>query len=161
MALPQTGAGAGATTPTIIEQIKGCIAAPDMDGRIKRERLAAIALNLGLEATNKPWAGHVLALLCESLDASAINEIMTHGPGRSNGRYKKEWYKWELGDGRPQFPNKRGEDAIRNFVYALLIPDLIIIYEGYKGDDGVAVKGLSVKRVCKKVKEELGIVVIR
>jgi hypothetical protein len=159
MALPQTGAGA--TTPTIIEQIKACIGAPNMDGRIKRERLAAIALNLGLEATNKPWAGHVLALLCESFDAAAINEIMTHGPGRYNGRYKKEWYKWKLGDGCPQFPNKRGEDAIRNFVYALLIPDLIIIYEGYKGDDGVGVKGLSVKGVCKKVKEELGIVVIR
>jgi hypothetical protein len=46
-------------------------------------------------------------------------------------------------------------------VYALLITDLIILYEGYKGDDGVGVKGLSVKGVCKKVKEELGIVVIR
>jgi hypothetical protein len=106
MALPQTGAGVA--MPTIIEQIKGCIGAPNIDGRIKRERLAAIALNLGLEATNKPWAGHVLALLCESFDTGAINEIMTHGPGR----YKKEWYKWKLGDGCPQFPNKRGEVAI-------------------------------------------------
>lgn len=159
MARPQTGVGVA--TPTIIQQIKGCIGALNMDGRLKRESLAAIALNLGLEATNKPWAGHVLALLCESFDAGAINEIMTHGPGRYNGRYKKEWDKWKLGDGRPQFPNKRGEDHIRNFVYALLIPDLIIIYKGYKSDDGVDVKGLSVKGVCKKVKEELGIVVIR
>jgi hypothetical protein len=35
---------------------------------MKRDRLAAIASsNLGLDATRKPWVGHNLALLSESL----------------------------------------------------------------------------------------------
>jgi hypothetical protein len=151
-------AAAEGATPNIIPQIKACLEHSDLGGRTKRDRLAAIASNLGLEASNKPWVGHVLALLCESLDTSVINEIMTHG----HGRYKKEWDKWKLGEGlRPPWQNKRGEDTIRTFVYELLMDDLIILYKGYEVDRGVRVKGLSVNRVCKKVKDEIGIVVIK
>jgi hypothetical protein len=124
---------------------------------MKRDRLAAIASKRDLEAGNKPWVGHVLALLSESLEASVIDEIMTQG----HGRYKKEWDKWELGDGRPLWPNRKGEDRIRSLVYDLLMEDLIILYKGYEVDGGVPLKGLSVKGVCKKVKDEIGIVVIK
>ncbi len=125
---------------------------------MKRDRLAAIAANLGVEASNKPWVGHVLALLCESLEASVINDIMAHG----HGRYKKEWDKWELGqEPRPPWQNRRGEDTIRNLVYDLLMNDLIVLYNGYEVDGGAPLKPLSVKGVCKKVKDEIGIVVIK
>jgi hypothetical protein len=159
MALLPTGAEGA--MPSIIEQIKTCVGDRDIGGRSKRDRLATIASKFGLEETNKPWAGHVLALLCESLHTSVINEVMTRGPGSLGGRYKKEWDKWKLGDSRPQWENKRGEDAIRKFVYGLLMKDLITLYEGSQADCGVGAKGLSIEGVCKKVKEEIGIVVIK
>ena len=160
MALPST-VGGGA--PNVIEQMRSCLEDPDgngvsrrhIGGRMKRDRLAAIASNLGL--ANKPWAGHILALLSESLDISVINKIMTEGPGR----YQKEWDKWDLGEGRPAWENRRGEDKIRNFVYDLLIQDLIILYNGYEVDGGSRVSHLSVREVCKKVKDEIGLAVIK
>ncbi|CZR64812.1 uncharacterized protein PAC_14711 [Phialocephala subalpina] len=164
MALLPTAAGRG--TLNMIEQIKACLEDIDhngtnrrhIGGRMKRERLAAIASSkLDLEASNKHWVGHALALLCESLEASVINEIMTQG----HGRYKKEWDKWELAEGLPKWHNRRGEDRIRNLVYDLLMEDLIILYKGYEVDGGEQVKGLSVKGVCKKVKDEIGIVAIK
>ena len=91
---------------------------------MKRERLAAIASNLGLDATSKSCVGHILALLSESLDTSAINKIMTEGPGR----YQKEWDKWDLAEGLPAWEPRRGEDKIRTLVYDLLMHDLIILY---------------------------------
>jgi hypothetical protein len=144
-------------TPNIIENIRTCLEDRASGGRIKRDRLAAIASKLGFEGSNKPWVGHVLALLCESLEASVINDTMTHG----HGRYKKEWDKWRLGEGRPAWQNKKGEDTIRNFVYNLLIDDLIILKKGYRVDGGIQIKGLSVRGVCRKVKDDIGIVVIK
>jgi hypothetical protein len=126
-----------------------------MGGRMKRDRLAAIASNLGL--ASKPWIGHILALLSESLDTSVINQIMTEGPGR----YQKEWDKWDLAEGRPAWENRRGEDKIRNFVYDLLMQDLIALYKGYEVDGGLRVSHLSISGVCKKVKDEIGLVVIK
>jgi hypothetical protein len=143
--------------PYTIARIKQCLEDPHIGGRVKRDRLAAIASRPGSEVTNKPWVGHVLALLCESLEASVINEIMTSGPGR----YKKEWDKWKLGEGLLQWLNKRGEDTIRNLVYDLLMHDLILLYQGQEVDGGVGTRSLSVKGVCKKVKDEIGIVVIK
>ena len=124
---------------------------------MKRDRLAAIASDSGLDATSKPWVGHILALLSESLDISVINKIMTEGPGR----YQKEWDKWDLAEGRPSWENRRGEDKIRNLVYDLLMHDLIILYKGYEVGGGLQVSHLSVKEVCKKVKDEIGLVVIK
>jgi hypothetical protein len=163
MAFPQT-VGGGA--PKTIEQIRSCLEDPDengtsrrhIGGRMKRDRLAAIASsNLGLDATRKPWIGHILALLSESLDTSVINKIMTEGPGR----YQKEWDKWDLAEGRPAWENRRGEDKIRTLVYDLLMHDLIILYEGYEVDGGLQVSRRSIKEVCKKVKDEIGLVVIK
>jgi hypothetical protein len=157
MALPL--AGAEGATPTTIEQIKACLEDddPDMCGRAKRERLAAIASGSGVKASNEPWVGHVLALSCESLEKRAINEIMTKG----HGIYKRQWDKWKLGEGLPSWQNRRGEDTIQDLVYGVLMNDLIKLYEGYDGDGGVRVKGLSVRKVCEKVKAEIGIVIIK
>ncbi|KAE9376257.1 hypothetical protein N431DRAFT_367232, partial [Stipitochalara longipes BDJ] len=124
-----------------------------MDGQTKRDRLAAIASNL--EVGNKPWVGHVLALLCESLDTRVINDIMTHGPGI----YKKQWDKWHLGE-RPEWQSRNGEETIRDLVYDLLMNDLTKFYTGYEAR-GARVEALSIKGVCEKVRHEIGIVVIR
>lgn len=150
--------------PNIIEQIRSCFEDPDeagrsrrhIGGRSKRERLAAIASSMDCEATKKPWVGHILALLFEGLEISVVNKIMTEGPGR----YQKEWDKWELGVLRPTWNNKRGEDRIRSLVYATLMQDLITLYEGYEVG-GVKFNRLSVREVCKKVKDELNLVVIK
>ena len=154
---------AGGVTPNTIERIRSCLEDPDdngasrrhIGGRMKRDRLAAIASNL--DTTSKPWVGHILALLSESLDTNAINKIMTEGPGR----FQKEWDKWELSDALPAWENRRGEDRIRNLVYDLLMQDLVILYKGYEDGGGLPVSRLSIKDVCKKVKDEIGLVVIK
>ncbi len=118
-----------------------------MCGRGKRNRLAAIADESGVEARNRPWVGHVLALSCESLEKCAINDIMTNG----HGIYKRQWDKWKLGEEPPPWQNRKGEDKIQDLVYDLLMKDLIKLYQS----------GLSVRRVKEKVKAEIGIVIIK
>jgi hypothetical protein len=141
-------------TPTTIELIKACLEDTDICGRTRRLRLAAIAAELGIEASNKPWVGHVLALSCETLEKRSINDILTNG----HGIYKKQWDKWKLGEDDPQWEGRKGEDKIQDLVYDLLIKDLIKLYQGCEID---GVKGLSVRRVCEKVKAEIGIVIIK
>ena len=141
-------------TPTTIELIKACLEDTDICGRTRRLRLAAIAAELGIEASNKPWVGHVLALTCETLEKRSINDILTNG----HGIYKKQWDKWKLGEDDPQWEGRKGEDKIQDLVYDLLIKDLIKLYQGCEID---GVKGLSVRRVCEKVKAEIGIVIIK
>ena len=124
---------------------------------MRRHRLAAIATELGIEASDKPWVGHVLALSCESLEKRSINEILKNG----HGIYKKQWDKWKLGEDDPQWEGRKGEDKIQDLVYSLLLKDLIKLYQGYEIDGGRKVKGLSVKGVCEKVRAETGIVIIK
>ena len=57
--------------------------------------------------------------------------------------------------------NKSGEDTIRNLVDELLMDDLIILYKGCEVNGGARVKGLSIRDVCKKVEDEIGIVAIK
>jgi hypothetical protein len=162
MALPPA---VGVSMPSTIEQIRYCLEDPDvngasrrhMGGQLKRDRLAAIAAHSNSEATIQPWAGHVLALLSESLDTKVINKILTEGPGR----YQKEWDKWDLSQGRPAWDNRRGDIRILNFVYDLLIQDLIMLYKGYEVAGGRRVSRLSIRDVCMKVNEEIGLVVIK
>ena len=155
MALPPTRAEEA--TPITIELIKACRDDTDTCGRTRRHRLAAIAAELGIEASNKPWVEHVLTLSCETLEKRSINDILTNG----HGIYKKQWDKWKLGEDDPQWESRKGEDKIQDLVYSLLLKGLIKLYQGYEIEGGGKVKGLSVRGVCEKVKTETGITIIK
>jgi hypothetical protein len=162
--LPTTEGG----VPSTIERIKTClegfgvqgVSGRHSNGRMKREGLVAIAASLIPYANSNTWVGPVLALLSESLDTDVINSIMAEGPGR----YQEEWRRWDLGSVRfawEKKARKEGEDRIRNLAYDLLIQDLKILYSGYTDSNGSVIRRLGVGEVCKKVKADIGFIVIR
>ena len=116
-------------------------------------KLAEIASSVNRES----WAGPVLALLSESLEVNDISRMMAHEPDL----HQAKWKKWGLGAVEYVWDQKQGEARIREFAFDLLMLDLVNIYNGYRDSSGVKHSCQSLGTVCRKIRTEIGIVVIK
>jgi len=116
-------------------------------------KLAEIASGVNRE----PWAGPVLALLSESLEVNDVNRMMAHDPNL----HQAKWKKWGLEAVKYAWDPKQGEARIRDFAFNLLMQDLVNMYDGYHDSSGRKHSCKSLGTVCRTIRAEIGIAVIK
>jgi hypothetical protein len=141
--------------PSAMERLKDCIRERGQEDS-SPEKLATLT-DIAFKASPEPWRGILLALLCEGLEVYDINRMLSQVPDVQ----REKWQKWRLEEVRFPWDQKKGDKMIREFAFSLLMPDLINIYTGYTDSSGVTHSPEGIPGVCKTVKLETGITIIK